>query len=203
MLRMVKWPPVRIQHEMAALLFLNKVAMLPDVEFLYETISHHLRFPNGKEVLKTDYNTRANNFLNDVLSDDWVPFLGMNNDDRKFMGKRVKNVFPLCSMEWFNKLPNFIKYRIGTKSFETAIYGWFHTQCWCRYAKDCSRCKQRKQNVNFEYNDIKQIYEELAAEEDTTLDEWTIGAEEDLNTFEWNMTMENDVGETFEQDLTL
>ena len=50
--------------------------------------------------------------------------------------------------------------------------------------------------MDFEYDDIKQIYEELAAGEDSTLDEWTIRAEEDLETFEWNMTMENDIGET-------
>ena len=47
MLRMVKWPPVRLQHAKAALFKLNKIAMSPTIKYLFCAVDHHLRFLNG------------------------------------------------------------------------------------------------------------------------------------------------------------
>ena len=198
LLRLANWPPVRIQHEMAAMIFLNKITMMPNIEYLHETVSHHLRYPNGKKVLEYEFKEREKGYLNDVLCEDWIPVLGMNNEDRRLMGRKALNVFPLCSKDWFNNLPNFIKYKIGTKSFEEAIYGWYHVQCWCRNAKECSKCKKRNSVKILETEDIKGIFEEIMREEQSTLDEWTRRSSADLESFTMAISTENDLGETFE-----
>ena len=197
LLRLANWPPIRIQHEMAAMLFLNKIAMMPNVEYLHQTLSHHLRFPNGRKVLEMNFKTREENYLNDVLCEDWIPTLGANNDDRKYMGKKGYDVFPLSSREWFNKLPNFIRYRIGTKSFEEATYGWYHVQCWCRNSKECSKCKKRNVIRMMEHEDFNELLKEIIQEEQSTLEEWTRRSHNDLNSFELAMSVENEIGDTF------
>ena len=195
LLRMARWPPVRIQHEMAALLFLNKIAMAPQIEYLFDTLNHHLRFPNGDKVLEVDYKTRFNNFLRDPLTDDWIPKLKQSNDDIKFCGPTAKNVFPLHAAEWFNNLPNFIKCRIGTKGFEEPIQAWFQIKCWCRAAKDCSKCKKRFNANTVDFVTIEREIELLMKEENSTLEEWTKIASDELNSFMFDMTNENE--ETF------
>ena len=201
LLRLANWPPIRIQHEMAAMLFLNKISMMPNIEYLHETVSHHLRFPNGKKVLDISFKLREKNFLNDVLCEDWIPILGLNNEDRKLMGKRGLNVFPLCSRDWFNKLPNFIKYRIGTKSFEEAVHGWYHVQCWCRNVKECSKCKKRDIIKSIENEDFNLLLEEILRDENSTLEEWTVRSRMELDSFEMAISTENDIGETFDSFL--
>ena len=198
LLRLANWPPVRIQHEMAAMLFINKMALSPNIEFLHETLSHHLRFPNGKKVLEIDFKTREASFMNDVLCEDWIPVLKENNEDRRLMGKKAHDVFPLCAKDWFNNLPSFIKYKIGTKSFEEAIHGWYHIQCWCRNAKECSKCKKRNVMKILENEDFNQILEEILREEQSTLEEWTRRSHDEINSFEFAMSTENSLGETFE-----
>ena len=201
MLRMAKWPPVRLQHEMAALLFLNKIAMAPQIEFLFETVNHHLRFPNGSKVLEVDYKDRRKKFLSDPIADDWIPTLKQNNEDIKFCGPMVKDVFPLHAAEWFNGLPNFLKYRIGTKDFEEPIQAWFQIRCWCRAAKDCSKCKKRFDANTVDYFTMEKELETLMREENSTLEEWTQMASDELDTFVLNMTNENE--ETFLDRLEL
>ena len=192
LLRMAKWPPVRLQHEMAALLTLNKIAMNPKVEFLHETVKHHLRFPDGTKVLEVDFNKRRKCFLKDPITDDWIPYLKQNNDDIKFCGPMAKNVFPLHASEWFNQLPNFIRYRIGSKGFEEAIQAWFQVKCWCRAAKDCSKCKKRFNVNTVDSYTVEKELENLMIEENSTLEEWTRIAVEELDSFIFNMSNENE-----------
>ena len=180
------------------MLFLNKIAMMKNIEYLHDTVSHHLRFPNGDKVLDIDFKTREMNYLDDVLNEDWIPTLGANNDDRRQMGKYGYNVFPLCSKDWFYNLPNFIRYRIGTKSFETAVYGWYHIQCWCRSVKDCSKCKKRDVMKILKNEDFDQLLLELARDENTTIDEWTARSQIEIDSFMMSTAIENEIGETFE-----
>ena len=198
LLRLANWPPVRIQHEMATMLFLNKLAMMPNVEFLHESVSHHLRFPNGTKVLEVEYRIREENFMRDVLNEDWIPTMIVNKEDKKLMGKHGYNVFPLHAKEWFNSLPNYIRYRIGTKSFDLAIYGWYHAQCWCRSAKDCSKCKKRDVLKIIEKENITQLFEEVAKAENSTIEEWTRRSWSEIDSFHEAITTENEIGETFE-----
>ena len=198
MLRLAKWPPVRIQHEMAAMLSLNKVALNEKLGYLHDTLSHHMRFPNGQKVLDLNFKVREKNFLEDVLSEDWIPVLGMNAEDRRLMGKMGHKTFPLCSKNWFNELPSFIKYKFGTKAFETAVHGWYHVQCWCRAAKDCSRCKKRDVLKLLNEKDVMNTLEEMLNEENTTIEEWTKLASEEIETFHMNMMIENELEDTFE-----
>ena len=189
LLRLANWPPVRIQHEMAALLFLNKITM-SNIEYLYEITNHHLRFANGKRVLDIPYAVREKNFLEDPISEDWVPNVVLNKEDKRKYGKRAKLVYPLSTMQWFNSLPNFIKYRIGTKSFEQAIHGWFHIQCWCRSASKCSKCQKRQVLNKIDKKDVEHMLQFVAEEENTTLDEWTRQSTLILEDFENSTTIE-------------
>ena len=195
MLRMAKWPPVRLQHEMAALIFLNKIAMNPKTEFLFDSVNHHLTFPNGEKVLELDIETRKKNFLKDPLKDDWIPRMRQNSEDIKFCGPMAKNVFPLNSQDWFNKLPNFIKYRVGSHEFEEAVQAWIQVRCWCRAAKDCSKCKKRFNAETTDKIQIESELEELFREENSTLEEWTRISANLRDTFYLDMSQENE--ETF------
>ena len=198
LLRLANWPPIRLQHEMATMLFLNKMAMMPDIKFIHDTVSHHLRFPNGRKVLDIDYRTRENEFMRDVLNEDWIPVLKMNVEDKKHMGKYASRTFPLNAREWFNNLPNYIKYRIGTKSFDLAVYGWYHVQCWCRSAKECSKCKKRDVLKALGKEDITKMFKEAAENENSTIDEWTRRSTSEIDSFHMALSTESDLGETFE-----
>ena len=195
LLRMAKWPPIRLQHEMAVLIFLNKIAMNPKIDFLHDSVKHHLRFPNGDKVLEVDYDKRKMKFYEDPLKDDWIPKIIQTTDDVKFCGPLAKNVFPLNGANWFNELPNFIKFRIGTNEFEEAVQAWIQIRCWCRAAKDCSKCKKRFNAKTANANLIESELENLFKEENSTLEEWTRMSANMRDSFFMSMSQDNE--ETF------
>ena len=199
LLRLAGWPPVRIQHEMMALLFLNKIALSPNLGYLYDVLNHHLRFENGSKVLDMDYRNREKQYLEDPLADDWSPRMTINNEDKGKLGNDAKKVFPLHAMDWFNDLPKFIKYRIGSKSFETAIYGWFHVSCWCRAVKECSRCKARNVERILENYNLEDLLNEIAREEMTTIEEWTRRTDDEVESLFLSMNNEDEDVYTFDE----
>ena len=87
------------------------------------------------------------------------------------------------------------KCRIGTKGFEEPIQAWFQIKCWCRAAKDCSKCKKRFNANTVDFVTIEREIELLMKEENSTLEEWTKIASDELNSFLFDMTNENE--ETF------
>ena len=195
LLRMAKWPPIKLQHEMAALIFLNKIAMNKKIEFLHDSVKHHLRFPNGNKVLEVDYNVRKMKFYEDPLKDDWLPRIVQTTEDIKFCGPLAKNVFPLNATNWFNNLPNFIRFKIGTNEFEEAVQAWIQIKCWCRAAKDCSKCRKRFNAKTTDPNIIESELEKLFKEENSTLEEWTRLSANLRDSFYMDMSQDNE--ETF------
>ena len=170
MLRLVNWPPIRIQHAKSALIRLNRVAMMQSLEFLYDKVDHHLRYPNGMKVLGD--NARIYRFEDDPLDENNVPQLSLNADDKKHMSRKVKHMFPLSVNFWFKDLPNFIKILIGTHEFDQAVHAFYNRACWHREEMDCSLCKNNKVIYENEISSFEALLEDFVTTEEMTLEEF-------------------------------
>ena len=170
LLRMVNWPPVRLQHAKAALFTLNKVALAPSLKFLFDALNHHLVFPDGSKVLED--RRRLQKYEDDPLDASWIPQLGLSCDDKKHMSKKAKNVFPLSVNHWFKDLPNFIKVLIGTLEFYQAVEVYYNRACWHREYSDCSLCRYNKVIWKSEEQTFENLIEMHLFEENLTVEEF-------------------------------
>ena len=175
MLRMVNWPPIRLQHAKAALFTLNKVALNPRLEFLYDKVNHHLRLPDGSSFLEN--RSRIQNYEDDPIDASNIPVIGLSVADKKNMSCRVKKAFPLTVNHWFKDLPDFIKILIGTHEFFQAVEIFYKRACWHREEADCSLCKYNRPLFEGEYDDFESMVNHFLEEEqiskcefDTTFD---------------------------------
>ena len=170
MLRLVKWPPIRIQHAKAALIKLNYVARMPSLKFLYDKVDHHLRYPNGQKVLG-DF-MRIHRFEDDPLEKNNIPMLVLNAEDKKFMSRKIKHMFPLSVNHWFKDLPDFIKILIGTHEFDQAVQAYYNRACWHREEQDCSLCRNNKVIYGDEINSFQKLLEDYVSTEEITMEEF-------------------------------
>ena len=171
LLRQVNWPPVRIQHAKAALFQFNKIATNKNIEFLYDKVNHHLRYPNGLKVLEN--RDRLINFEDDPFNASFHPFIVLNAEDKKNMSKKIKHIFPLSVAHWFNDLPVFIKVLVGTFDFYRAVHVFYMRACWHREARDCSLCKKNKVIYDGEVDSLDKLLSCYADEQSITLSEVT------------------------------
>ena len=170
LLRMVNWPPVRIQHAKAALFRFNKVAMMPSCEFLYDKVDHHLRFSNGNKVL---FDTRRlQRYEDDPLNTENIPMIMLNNEDKRKMSDKIKHMFPLSVNFWFKDLPDFIKVLVGTHDFFQAVQVYFYRACWHREYNDCSLCKFNQVIYKAEINSFEKLIDIYLQEENLTRTEF-------------------------------
>ena len=170
MLRLVKWPPIRLQHAKAALIKLNRVARMPSLEFLYDKVDHHLRYPNGGKVLG-DLG-RIYRFEDDPLNEENIPQLSLNAEDKRHMSRKIKHMFPLSVNFWFKDLPNFIKVLIGTHEFDQAVHAFYNRACWHREEMDCSLCKNNKIIYPNEIDSFEALLNDYVSTEEITIEEF-------------------------------
>ena len=170
LLRMVDWPPVRLQHAKAALFTLNKVALNPSLEFLYDAVNHHLRYPDSRGFLENP--NRIYEYEDDPLNRNLLPVLGLSTEDKRNMSNKVKHSFPLSVNHWFKDLPDFIKILIGTHEFYQAVQIFYKRACWHREEKDCSLCRYNKILHGDEKMDFEKLVNEYLVEEELTRDEF-------------------------------
>ena len=166
LLRMVDWPPIRIQHAKAALLTLNKVAMNPSLKQLYSNVNHHLRYPNGDSFLEN--RDRIRRYEDNPLDATLLPVIGLNKEDKKNMSTRVKHAFPLTVNHWFKDLPDFIKILVGTHEFNQAIHVYYKRACWHREESDCSLCKYNQVIYQEEIETFEKLVFEYLEEQNIT-----------------------------------
>ena len=170
MLRMVKWPPIRIQHAKAALIKFNKIAQMKSLKFLYDKVDHHLRYPDGAKVLG-DF-MRRYKFEDDPLNRENVPQIVLNEEDKKHMSRKIKHMFPLSVNFWFKDLPDFIKILIGTHQFDQAVHAYYNRACWHREEEDCSLCKADKVIYKDEESNFQKLVDGYLEDEEMTLEEF-------------------------------
>ena len=169
LLRQVNWPPVRLQHAKAALFQLNKIATNKNIEYLYDKVNHHLRYPNEEKVLEN--RDRLINFEDDPFNKNYHPFIVLNKEDKRFMSKKIKHMFPLTVAHWFNGLPVFIKVLVGTFDFYRAVHVYYVRACWHRELRDCSLCKSNKVLMEAEIDSFEKLLSKYAEEHSMTLTE--------------------------------
>ena len=168
LLRQVNWPPIRIQHAKAALTLFNKIAKNRNIEFLFDKVNHHLRFPDGRKALEINFCRRLSLFEDDPLSLEYVPNIILNKDDIKYMSPKIKHMFPVSVAAWFNDLPNFIKVLVGSVDFDRAVHVYYKRACWHREAKDCSLCKHNMAIYRAEVDSLEKMVSYYAEEENIT-----------------------------------
>ena len=169
-MRQVNWPPIRIQHAKAALTLFNKIAKNRNIEFLFDKVNHHLRFPNGDRALDMNFCRRLNLYEDDPLSSEYVPNIVLNDEDKKHMSPKIKHMFPVSVAAWFNDLPNFIKVLIGSVDFDRAIHVYYKRACWHREANDCSLCKHNTIIYLAEVDSLEKMVSRFAEEENITIE---------------------------------
>ena len=135
LLRKANWMPVKIQHGRAALMTLNRVIMNKRLLNLQKAIKEHIFFENFDEFTPAENNNR-------------VPIIV--RDRHKNKGSKIGSAFPVSVKFWFDKLPDFIKVKLGTKEFRKMVTAYCRILCWHRKDSECRHCDEFNINEDLE-----------------------------------------------------
>ena len=127
LLRKANWMPVKIQHGRAALMTLNRVIMNERLTNLQKVIKEHIFFDNYDEFIPSENNQRIPKIVKDRY---------------KNKGTKVGSAFPVSVKFWFDKLPDFIKIKLGTKDFRKMVTAYCRILCWHRKDSECRHCDE-------------------------------------------------------------
>ena len=125
LLRKANWMPVKIQHGRAALMTLNRVIMNKRLINFQKIIKEHIFFENFDEFVPSENNVR-------------IPIIV--KDRYKNKGSKVGSAFPVSVKFWFDKLPDFIKIKLGTKEFRKMVTAYCRILYWHRKDDECRHC---------------------------------------------------------------
>ena len=185
LLRSANWMPIRIQHMRASLTLLNKLIMNKNVKQYQEILSKHLFFTDG-----TPFEIRPHNRK--------IPELKVTDEDKKWVNPKIITAFPLTCTDWLNKLPNFIKIKLGTPKFQVELTAYCRALCWHRNEKDCTHCKDGFEN-EIKLSNYEELIKKLAKKEKEKPETMKLILEKDQDTFE--SAMNDDSGDDLMNEL--
>ena len=178
-LRLAKWPPIRIQHAKLSLVLLNRIVMGESSDSLFQAVNRHLFSKDGRRFLQIQ--NPIDEYVNDPLTANSVPELKITQFQKSRMDPRVSRVFPLTVQAFLDMLPNFIRVMLGTPEFKSAVNTHFNLSCWHRDEKDCSLCRSMFRVYPDEVNNFNDLLRYAANDLNTTVQEINNTNEDQIN----------------------
>lgn len=169
LLRKANWMPVKIQHGRAALMTLNRVIMNKRLINFQKIIKEHIFFENFDEFVPSESNTRIPIIIRDKL---------------KNKGSKIGSAFPVSVKVWFDKLPNFIKVKLGTKEFRKMVTAYCRILCWHRKDNECRHCDDFNINEDLDsFTTYEKVIRALCIQNNLNEDEIEGHLETETNSF--------------------